>query len=138
MVFTAFWVLGKGMQLTANSIGHLTANMTGSDVYNLIYFYDEVLGHYLWHLGLIGFSALLIYHQWKNPFAEGKSLNWQNILAGIIYGFTFFAMVVEGQTTLMGVPFASLAASNIPSFYLLHLVISSHSYNASGSHRKVQ
>ena len=108
MVFTGFWVLGKGMQLTANSIGHLTANMAGSDVYNLIYFYDEVLGHYLWHFGVIGFSALLIYRQWKNPFAEGKSLNLQNILAGIIYGFTFFAMIVEGQTTLMGVPFAVL------------------------------
>lgn len=109
MVFTGFWVLGKGMQLTANSIGHLTTNLMGSDVYNLTYFYDEVLGHYLWHFGVIGFSALLIYRQWKNPFAEGNSLNWQNILAGIIYGFTFFAMVIEGQTTPMGVPFALLA-----------------------------
>ena len=108
MVFTGFWVLGKGMQLTANSIGHLTTNMAGSDVYNLTYFYDEVLGHYLWHFGVIGLSALLIYRQWKNPFVEGNSLNLQNMLAGIIYGFTFFAMIVEGQTTLMGVPFAVL------------------------------
>ena len=106
MVFTAFWVLGKGMQLTANSIGHLT--IASSDVHNLIYFYDEVLGHYLWHIGVIGLSALLIYRQWKTPLTEIISLAWNNILAGIIYGFTFFAMVVEGQTTLMGVPFAVL------------------------------
>jgi hypothetical protein len=108
--FTSFWVLGKGMQLTANSIGHLTANMTGSDIYSLTYFYDEVLGHYLWHFGVIGLSALLIYHQWKNPFTKEIGLTWKNIPAGIIYGFTFFAMVVEGQTTLMGVPFAALVA----------------------------
>ena len=108
MVFTACWVLGKGIQLTANSIGHLTVNMAGSDVYNLTYYYDEVLGHYLWHFGVIGLSALLIYRQWKNPLPEGRGLTWKNILAGIIYGFTFFAMVVEGQTTLMGVPFAVL------------------------------
>lgn len=109
ILLTGFWVLGKGIQLTANSIGHLTANMTGTDVYKLTYFYDEVLGHYLWHFGVISLSVLLIYRQWKNPFAEGKGLSWQNTLAGIIYGFTFFAMVVEGQTTLMGVPFAVLA-----------------------------
>ena len=72
MVFTSFWVLGKGIQLAANSIGHLTGNMTGSDIYNLTYFYDEVLGHYLWHLGVIGLSALLIYRQWKSPFPEGE------------------------------------------------------------------
>jgi len=109
IVFASFWVLGKGMQLTANSIGHLTAHMTGSDVYNLIYFYDEVLGHYLWHFGVIGLSALLIYRQWKTPFSEGRNWAWKNFLAGIIYGFSYFAMVVEGQTTFMGVPFAVLA-----------------------------
>ena len=109
MVFTSFWVLGKGMQLTANSIGHLTANTAGSDVYNLTYFYDEILGHYLWHFGVISLSTLLIYRQWKNHFPGGIGLTWQNILAGIIYGFTFFVMVVEGQTTLMGVPFAVIA-----------------------------
>ena len=108
MFFTAFWVLGKGIQLTANSIGHLTTNMVGSEIYNLIYFYDEVLGHFLWHFGVIGLSTLLIYRQWKNPFPERRGLTWQNVLAGIIYGFTFFAMVVEGQTTPMGVPFAVL------------------------------
>ncbi len=108
MVFTACWVLGNGIHLAANSIGHLTVDMVGSDVYNLTYFYDEVLGHYLWHFGVISLSALLIYRQWKNPLPEGRGLNWKNILSGIIYGFTFFAMVVEWQTTLMGVPFAVL------------------------------
>ena len=83
--------------------------MIGSDVYNLTYFYDEVLGHYVWHFGVIGLSSLLIYRQWKNPFPQGKSVTGNNIIAGIIYGFTFFAMVVEGQTTLMGVPFTVLA-----------------------------
>lgn len=109
MVFAGIWVLGKSMQLTANSIGHLTSGMTGSDIYNLVYFYDEVLGHYIWHIGVIGFSGLLVYRQLKNPFTERKELSWQTIVAGIIYGFTFFAMTVEGQTTLLAVPVALLA-----------------------------
>ncbi len=108
LVFTAFWVLGQGMHLAANSIEHLASNVTGTDLYNLISFYDEVLGHYLWHFGVIALSALLVYRQMKSPFIEKRAITWNSALAGIIYGFTFFAMVVEGQTTPMGVPFAAL------------------------------
>ena len=110
MVLAAFFVLGQAMHLTANSIGHLTDNLKGTDVYTLINFYDEVMGHYLWHFGAFGLSALLIYHQWRNPLAAGKVITWNMLLSGIIYGFTYFALVIEGATTPMGVPFALLVA----------------------------
>ena len=109
MILTAFWVLGKGMHLTGNSIGHLTENMSGTDVFQLTSFYDEKLGHYLWHFGVIGLSALLIYRQWKNSFTEGSRWKGYIIAGSILYGFTFFAMVIEGATTPMGIPFAVLA-----------------------------
>ncbi len=109
MVLAGLWVLGQSMHLTANSIGHLTETMPSTDVYNLTYFYDERLGHYLWHLGVIGLSALLIYRQWKNPLTERRIFTWGNVLAGILYGFTFFAMVNEGGTVPVGLPFAVLA-----------------------------
>lgn len=106
MVFAGFWVLGQGMHLSANSIGHLTDKMTGTDIYALTNFYDETLSHYLWHFGVIGLSSVLMYRQWHNPFVSEKIVTWQNIMAGFIYGFTFFAMVIEGVTVPMGLPFA--------------------------------
>lgn len=109
MIFTAFWVLGQGMHLAANSIGHLLKGMEGGDVYNLCHFYDEVLSHYLWHLGIVGLSAMLIYRQWRNPFAEGRTMTWAVILGGIIYGFSYFALIIEGATTPLGVTFSVLA-----------------------------
>lgn len=108
IVFAAFWVIGQGMHLSANSIGHLLKGMEGNDIYILTNFYDEVLSHYLWHFGIIGLSSVLIYHRWLNPFAEERRAPWAPILAGIIHGFTFFLIVVEGATTPMGVPFAVL------------------------------
>ncbi len=109
VVFVAIWVLGQGMHLAANSIGHLLEEMKGTDVFRLGHFYDEVLSHYIWHFGIIGLSAVLIYRQWRNPPAEDNTANFLPILAGIIYGFTFFALIIEGATAPLGVTFTVLA-----------------------------
>ncbi|NIN68601.1 MAG: hypothetical protein GTO63_28625 [Anaerolineae bacterium] len=106
MVLAALWVLGHGMHLAANSIGHLLREMVGSDAYVLTYFYDETLGHILWHSGVIGLSALLLIRQWQNPFTGERASLGLLLLAGIIYGLTFFVIVVEGGTALLGIPFA--------------------------------
>jgi hypothetical protein len=109
LVLAAFWVLGQGMHLAANSIGHLLESQVGTPVYNLTNFYDEVLSHYLWHFGVIGLSAAIIYNRWRNPFAEGRAATWAVIAAGIIYGFTYFLIIIEGATAPLGVTFAVLA-----------------------------
>ena len=57
-VLAAFWAEGQGMHLSANSIGHLLKGMENSDIYKLTYFYDEVLSHYLWHFGIIGYLPI--------------------------------------------------------------------------------
>ncbi|MCK5641944.1 MAG: hypothetical protein KAJ19_14165, partial [Gammaproteobacteria bacterium] len=108
LLFVAFWVAGQGMHLSANSISHFLKGMEGSDVYNLTSFYDEVLSHYLWHFGVVGLSALLIYRQWRNPFIEDRIVLWPLILAGIIHGLTLFIIFVEGGTTPLGVIFVVL------------------------------
>jgi hypothetical protein len=82
--------------------------IAGSDVETLTRFYDEVLSHYLWHVGLVGLSALLIYRQWKNPFVNERSGLGFAIAAGIIHGFNYFIAVVEAATAPLGVPFALL------------------------------
>ena len=58
-VLAALWAEGQGMHLSANSIGNLFGGGT-TEVHTLIHFYDEVLSHYLWHLGIIGLSILLL------------------------------------------------------------------------------
>ncbi len=108
LVLAALWVEGQGMHLGANAIGHLTKDLVGSNVDTLTNFLDEVLSHYLWHIGLVGLSALLIYRQWKNPFVDERSGLGFEIAAGIIHGFNYFITVVEAATTPLGVPFAVL------------------------------
>jgi len=108
VVLAALWVEGQGMHLSANSIGHLLKDMKGSDAYHLTFFYDEVLSHYLWHFGIVGLSALLLWRQWHNPFREERARIWMLILAGVIYGITFFVIIIEAGTALLGIPFAIL------------------------------
>jgi len=68
LILAVLWVMGQGMHLGANSISHLMEEMKHSDAYMLTHFYDETLSHYLWHVGIVGLSALLLYRQWRNPF----------------------------------------------------------------------
>jgi len=110
LVLAAFWVEGQGMHLSANSIGHLLKAMKGSEVYSLTYFYDEVLSHYLWHFGIVGLSALLIFQQWRGGSGEKAPLMWIILLAAIVHGFTFFVIVIEAGTAPLGVSFAVIAA----------------------------
>lgn len=108
LILAACWVEGQGMHLAANSIGHLLDEMKGSDVYTLTLFYDEVLSHYLWHSAIVGLSALILYRQWKNPFAGEYSGLGLQIAAGVVHGFNYFLTIVEGATGPLGVPFAAL------------------------------
>jgi hypothetical protein len=112
MLLAALWVEGQGMHLAANSINNLIENLAEREVidiqqtyiYQLTYFYDEYLSHYLWHLGVVGLAALLVYRDWKRPDAI-LTLWWAAILAGLLYGFTLFCIFLEGQTLALGLPF---------------------------------
>lgn len=113
VILSALWVFGHGLHLSANSINNLSEGMadkqlfdiTGTDIYTLTYFYDETLSHYLRDLGLLGLVALLIWREWKQP-AGDTTIWWAGILGGIIYGFTFFLVYLEGNTVVLGYPFA--------------------------------
>jgi len=110
LVFASLWVLGQGMHLSANTIGHWLSEVAGDQVYDVTYFYDEVLSHYLWHLGAAALSAQLIYNSWKHPFEEQSARLISGTVAGIIYGLTIFIIGIEGGTVAMLFPFSALAA----------------------------
>ncbi len=112
MVFAGFWAAGQGMHLSANSIDNLIGNLakqaaldiTGTPVFTLTYFFDEDLSHYLWHVGVIGLAALLIYEGWRRPAEEPTDWRWV-IPAAVLYGFLLFCIFLEGNTLPIGLPF---------------------------------
>ena len=106
VVLAALWAEGQGMHLVGNSIARLTQALSDRPVGSLTHFYDEGLSHYLWHLGLVGLSALLIYRQWKAPFVDQRSGLGLEIAAGTIHGLNYFITIVEAATAPLGVPFA--------------------------------
>ena len=111
IVFAVFWAAGHGMHLSANSINNLLAQngMETGDIYKLTYFLDEYLSHYIWHTGMVGLSALLIYRQWKNPLLTGKAMLLPVVSGGLIYGFSYFLIILEGNTAPLGVTFSIMA-----------------------------
>lgn len=107
MAIAGSWAAGQGMHLSANSIGHLLSEMLQTDIYELTYFYDEVLSHYLWHIGMVGLSALIMIRQWQNPFSGHSEGIIAVVAGGLIYGFTYCAAILEAGTAPLGVPFAT-------------------------------
>lgn len=108
LVIAGLWIEGQGMHLSANSIGHLLKDMLDTDVYQLTDFYDEFLSHYLWHIGTVGFAALLVFCEWVASSGKERTNFGLVGVAGIIHGFNYFTMIVEAKTGLFGVPFAAL------------------------------
>lgn len=118
MVFAGLWMLGHGMHLAANSIDNLAEGLARrgeldimeSGLYRLIYFFDEHLSHPVWHLGMLGLAGLLIHAEARSP-AGATTVWWVAVVAGLVYGFTYFCTFLEGQTVVLGLPFAAIVAA---------------------------
>lgn len=118
MGFAALWVLGHGMHLSANSIHNFADAMArgrgpdlrGTDVYRLIYFFDEHLSHPVWYAGVLGLAGLLIHREARTPAGIATAW-WAATAAGVIYGFTCFCLFVEGQAVALGLPFAAIVTA---------------------------
>jgi len=118
LVFAAIWVVGHGLHLSANSIHNLVdasarrggLDISGSDLYRLIYFLDEHAGHEVWYVGVMGLAATLLYREARAP--AGIATAWPaTVVAGVIYGFTWFCIFVEGQSVFLGLPFAAIVTA---------------------------
>lgn len=105
VILSAIWVEGQGMHLGANAIGHHLSNISSTVAYKLTYFLDEVLSHYIWHLGIVGLALFLIYAQWKNPYEDPWKPGGTVILAAALHGLTLFLIFIEGGTCPLGALF---------------------------------
>lgn len=99
------WLDGHGIHLATNSVGHWLKEMTETPAYKLNYFYDEFLGHHLWNSGVMGLSTLLIFRQRRSPTAISSTLRLE-LVAALLYGFTFFCCLVEGHTAPIAIPYS--------------------------------
>ncbi len=111
LVLSALWTLGQGMHLAANSIGHQLESLQDSEAYALTLFYDETLSHYLWHLGVMGLSGLIVLSAWRSTGDVNGRPPRALAAAAIIYGLTYSIIVIEGGTWPVGLPFAGLLAA---------------------------
>jgi hypothetical protein len=71
------------------SAGSNLVDVTSSDVIKLTYFFDEQLGHYLWHIGVLGLAALLICHEVRLP--AGLQTVWMGLPFAILV--TIFGLI---------------------------------------------
>lgn len=108
ILLAVLWVEGQAIHLAANSIGHYAESYAGTEIQRLTGFYDETLGHYLWHAGIVGLSLLLLYRQWRNPFEDSSSPLRTEIGAGLLHGLSYALIVLEGVTVPLGLPAALL------------------------------
>jgi hypothetical protein len=109
LLIAIVWVEGQAIHLATNAIGDVFSpgaargTFYGTEAGDLDHWFDEGLGHWLWHLAWAALSILILLRatvrrDWPLP-ASALAL-----AAGLIQGVTFFFVTVEGETTLLGIP----------------------------------
>lgn len=106
VVLLAIMLEGQAMHLAANAIGeHL--GEAGGALREVTHDLDETLSHFVWHAGLIGITVLLVtLPQATTDHRPPRTALGLTLVAAVMFGATFYLMVVEGGTGLMGVPAA--------------------------------
>lgn len=93
------FVLGASMHLVGDSVETRRFYFENYDlktpVFQLLYFYDEYLGHYLWYLAY--FTTFLVYFNSNFTADLSLKLSKGNITLGLFGGFYFFYTIVEGR-----------------------------------------
>lgn len=104
-VGTVLYVEGHGIHLSANSIGNATSGGVGPQA-EVTHLWDEVVGHYLWYLGLaivVSACALAV---------RGRPLGLPRLallLGGALCGLTWATNGLEGGTALFSLACAVAA-----------------------------
>lgn len=99
LALAAVWVEGQGVHLAANAIGHHVSSGPGAGLTSL---FDEKVGHLLWHSAALAIPLLVVLR--SIPGAEpvaAASDKVSGVVAGIVYGFGFFLIAVEGTTAIL-------------------------------------
>eukprot|EP01113_Clastostelium_recurvatum_P004683 TRINITY_DN12064_c0_g1_i1.p1 TRINITY_DN12064_c0_g1~~TRINITY_DN12064_c0_g1_i1.p1 ORF type:complete len:280 (+),score=47.31 TRINITY_DN12064_c0_g1_i1:84-842(+) len=127
VIFTLCWTNGHGMHLAANSVHNvldreyfshtivdaLKHKSTLVSLHSTIDFWDEKLGHYVWHAGIYGMQAVLV---WSAPIGTTTQSFVDMVLltvSSFIYGIMLFCAQVEGGSVSTGIPYLVFITSLI-------------------------
>lgn len=122
------YVDGHGLHLSANAIARLLQNDQGSELFEAVYLFDEIISHFMWDGGvfIITLGLILAACKIKPTRQEGEAhflarLNWSDrvlvLLGAALYGFTFTVNGIEGQTVVMTFPAAFIGIMTALFFY---------------------
>jgi hypothetical protein len=107
LLITVVYVHGDGYHLAANAINRYEDDLEASlhpAVQNVVYFYDEELGHYYTYIGLMGLHIFWMVRQMQLPFVEpfaGRGGQVALMASGILHGLVLFIAFIEGH---FGIP----------------------------------
>lgn len=113
VAIAAAWVLGQGIHLGTNAIGDVFPNHAAAAPFYatapgaLDFWLDEVLSHWIWHVAWAGLLIVFVVGGWRTPRDapwQGRRAGVLAALAGLIHGFTWAVVTVEGETAAMGIP----------------------------------
>ncbi len=95
---------GHAMHLVGNAINtysteiHHYLGQIPPDTYEMIYFFDEDLGHWLLYTGLFGSLGV-----WMIADQQAKTLAWFDWLPGGVLGLSYAISLIESSQAWMGV-----------------------------------
>jgi hypothetical protein len=99
------YVEGHGLHLSANSLARLFDRVQYPEFFNAVYFFDEIISHYVWDLGVFLISIALIFASSRIPRKSQSLQNFYLLCAGAtFYGFTIAVNGIEGQTVVFAIP----------------------------------
>jgi hypothetical protein len=104
LLLTVIYVHGDGYHLAANAIHRYEADLATQTVKDVVYFYDEELGHYYTYTGLMGLHIFWMVRQTQWPFAEpfpSRSGRVSLTVFGALHGLVLFITFIEGK---FGIP----------------------------------
>ncbi len=109
LVLSALWVEGQGIHLAANAIGDAFSHAAAEEFYQTVpgeldLWLDETLSHWMWHVAWVGLAILTLAAATRGASGSPRRASVTAVVAGLIYGVTFFLVSVEGATTQLGVP----------------------------------
>jgi hypothetical protein len=109
LLVSALWVEGQGIHLAANAIGDAFPKGGAEAFYatvpgNLDYWLDEILSHWMWHMGWVALSGLVLAAAIRADVRTPDRTSRLAASAGLVHGVAFFFVTVEGLTTALGIP----------------------------------
>lgn len=109
LVIAAVWIEGQAIHLATNGVGDTLAACTERPVFYdtvpgaLTHWYDEWLGHWLWHAAWAALSLLLLAVGSRSTAATSGVGPWLAVAAGVVHGFVFGIVTIEGETYPLGI-----------------------------------